>query len=114
MAAAPSAEELAAFKQEADEGKAIISGFFLVTSSSDLAVTKAEITRTKGTVASAFFVQIGCEMGLAESVLSEIGEEGSEGVVIKAESAINLNIEGTTIKDSFNTYVRAEGGPTNI
>ena len=55
-------------------------------------VAKAEITRTKGTVASAFFVQIGCEMGLADSELSEIGEAGSEGVVIKAESAIKLDV----------------------
>ena len=31
-------------------------------------------------------------MGLAESELSEIGEAGSEGVVIKAESAIDLTV----------------------
>ena len=31
-------------------------------------------------------------MGLADSELSEIGEAGSEGVVIKAESAIDLTI----------------------
>ena len=114
LAAAPSADELEAFKKTADEGKAIISGFFLVTSSSNLDVKNAKITRTKGTVASAFYVQIGCSMGLANSSLREIGEAGSEGVVIKAESAIDLNVKDTTIRDSQNTYIKAEGGPINI
>ena len=53
-------------------------------------------------------------MVLADSELSEIGEPGSEGVVILAESAINLTVNGTTIKDSQNTYIRTEGTPTNI
>ena len=48
------------------------------------------------------------------STISEIGRAGSEGSVVMAENAKSLLVANSTFDNNLNTYVRSEGGPTNI
>ena len=82
----------------------------MASASSKLDLDDVELDGTKGSVASAIYVQIGCSLDLKNSVLTNIGSDGNSAPVVKGETPQELRISDSTFDGNKNTYVRSESG----
>ena len=65
--------ELNDLRTQAEGESSAIAGFFLASANSKIDLTEVSILGTQGSVGSAIYVQIGCELDLKDSELSNIG-----------------------------------------
>ena len=71
------------------------------------------ISGTQGSVGSAIYVQIGCELDANDVTLANIGKDGS-GPVVKGESALRLSFVDSKFDNNKNQYIRSESGAVDI
>lgn len=94
----------------------MISGFFLITSTSTVELNNSIVSNTKGQIASAFYVQIGCALSVQNSILTQIGdaEAVAKAPVILAENARLVHISQTEFDSNINTYVHGLSAQIDI
>lgn len=86
---------------KAAAGNSVIAGFFLASANSAITLESVDITGTQGTVGSAIYVQINCELDATDVTLKNIGNESS-GPVVKGESALKLKFTDSTFDNNYN------------